>query len=529
MRARIVLLLLLLVIACRDDAPSPQPPRPRPAPVAAPDGLLAELVVPTPAKLIADAREAAGEAIFMQRTVGGMMAELLGFPIRMAEQVEEALPVVGAARKDGFAVAIRVRSGDRFVEQITRGEDGTFASEADGDFTWLTPRPTARRARVAATIAKHDDSVVVGSSRDAVRALAPYLTRTLAPREPPKLTRIDIRPGALVPLAAALRVPELPAPWQNLVEPEALLSAAREIAGELGAGEATMELGKQALTVEARFAAHDGAAKKRFAARPAMSAAQLLDVPDDVVVSAAWSEDEKARVAEVDARAKSLSALLGDALPAAERKHLTKALLDLAKGRGDEAGIGLRCTGVGLTGFATGSVADEKLLKDGLSSALSVAKHQAVTDRLEKEGLSLETKKTRIEEVPMDLWRLRLSPAKESDNPREPIDMLGGAAGKKFLAAAGMETIDTLQRLHAQDPERLLRRAEPMRQAGERLGTRVWLALLADPQSLYACLQGQPSGTPAAPLALAVGPDGERVRVHLEVARSLLRVAAALE
>jgi hypothetical protein len=487
--------------------------------------LVAEMVVVRPGPLLGELREATGvSALVMPRTLGGLVANFFGLPIRVAEHVEDEKPLTAAAalrkREVHVAAAAHVKRG--FVEQATRGEDGSFIAERDGDLTWLKAGPKARRALVPGTLAVVDDCLVVGTSREAVTLLGPYLARTVAPgvKQDAAGTHIDVRAGALAKLFEAIEPPKLPAPWSSIADPKEILAAMRDIARELGAGEVTLDLAKDALVMEARFDAASAEAGRRLAKWPTMPARALLDVPSDTVAAAIWVEDAEARHQRAKARADALSELVGDA-----KDDLRKALEALSRGRGADTRIGLRCTGVGLTGFASGSVADKKAIDEGLKTALALGDHAAVKKLLHEKDLDLESKKTRIERVPIDVWRLRLKPD-DKDETREVIDLLGGADESRYLVAAGMETIDTLQRLHEKEtPEKP---NEAMRAAVRRLGDKLWFGVLGDPQGLHACLQGKPGGSFTTPVSLGAAPDEKRARLRLHIARPLLRLVSTL-
>ncbi len=524
-------------------------------PVPAPAGLLAEIVVPAPHHLIAELREAAGgPVLFLPRTVGGLVTNLLGFPLRVVEQVDERLPIVGAvaaapktdggASGDELAVAIHIKGGPRFTAQASAGADGSFSAKPDGELTWLTPKPEARPARLDAAVAVLDSYLVVGSSQAAVRRLGPYLTRTLARRKPPVGgLHVELMPAAFGDaLLGRLgqwhrRLAALPLPDQlrALVDLDALAQAAGTFLVDLGKGSLTLSLDDRALVVSATAQARDDAAAKRLAALPTVAPSQLLVLPDDTVAAAGWAETAKARLERAKRSGPALAALLGDPFGPEDQSKLATTLATLAQGQGDQLVVGLRCTGVGITGFATGAVEDPEDLSTGLEALLKLRKHEAVVAQLKARSLSVQAKKSRVLRVPHDVWKIGLKPLAKTDQPAagpgepakpRPIGLVLGWSADRLWAAAGLQAVETVQHLYKPDAERSLANREALKGAVDRLGTRAWFALLLDPQGMHACAEGKPGGSLATPVALAAGlGEDHQAHLRLEVARPLIRVA----
>jgi hypothetical protein len=526
------------------------------AQVAAPDGLVLELMVPHPGATVASLRQAAGgPALFLPRTLGGMIQNLFGLPLRMAEQIDEDLPMVGAAAAVGsgkdaplsMAIAVHVKSGARFVQQMTTGADGTFSAEVDGELTWLLAKPAAREARIALALAVIDNYLVFGPDRGAVTRLAPYLARTLVVRKPAVL----LKQGALIEVIAADRLRplvnrvtdavsglQLPKMVRPLIDLPAATDMARSIIADVGPGRIVLNIDEHKIRVSGELAPRDAAAAKRFAAFPSVEPAHLLELPEDTVAALSWGEDLEGRKDRAAARAEPLEPLLGEGWSKKDRKRIVAALGKLALGRGDKTVLGLRCSGVGLTGLAHGDVSDAATLREGLESLTGLHERKPMQKKLDDEQLSLSVEKTRILLVPHDVWRLRLSPiakqpskkaAAKKDKATDAdagavIDLLYAVSDERFMAVAGMDTILTMQRLHKPDPERSLSTKKSMKEAVDRLGKRVWLVALLDPQGMHACRQGMPGGRFSTPVTLSAGFYEGKLRGGLELARPLLKL-----
>lgn len=535
---RLLALVAVVAIAgcsgCRDESTmGAGPSAVVKAPVPAPAALAAEVQVARPATLIASVRAAAGgSALFLPRTVGGSTASLLGLPIQIAELVDEQLPIVGAIAlpKDTIQVAFAVHVSDpaRLTTFVAGGRDATFTADREGEVTWLRPRQADRRVSVEAAVGLVDNYLVAGNDEAAVRALGPYLTRTLAAKPVPQSDmHVAVTGAAAGPLRArleglsALKLP-VPAPIAAWLPAGDLSETLRTLLEGVGAGTIDLRLGER-LEIEARF-------EREGADRPDVSPKALLELPHDVVAAIAWADRVDDRVAQSEARA----AALRKAIAGSERDEaaIREALAQVARGMGERLTLGLRCTGVGLTGLAQGEVADEKALASGLEALAALRDHDGVEARLKEAGLSLSFKKRRLERVPFDLFRLRLEggnaePTPETGAqaaaPMSEIDFLYGLDGARFVAAAGKETVETTQRLV--DPGETLASREPLSAALARLPDPVWLAAVVDAQGLHACTLGTPGGIPM-PIVVGVGAAEGGLRLRFEMSRLLLRTLA---
>lgn len=531
---------------CGDD------PRPADAgtahkpPVPAPEGLVAKLVVGNPGATITALREAmGGGTLLVPRSVGGLVANLFGLPLQAAEHFDDNLPVVGAAVVSDagahVALAFHVRTPSAVIAVSTKGADAKFTSEKVGEAVVLVPTDKSiRKPRVGAVLGVVDNYFVASESRAGIAALGPYLARTLGQQKAGGVdVAIDLEDRAMGEAAKALhgllgsaaQKIDLPPQLGAVVDLEGGVSTLTDTLGRLGGGRVEITLDDTALTLRGDFARAPDAFETKAAARPAA----LLALPDDVIAAATWAESSARRSATAEERAKALRAALakslGEAFTAEDSARITKALDGLARGRGDVSTMALRCTGMGLTGLATGAVADKKALDEALEILVGFRKSEAVRTALAAKKIEVSAKKTRILEVPDDMWRVRLKPEPaEKGELVEEIDLLAMVRDDRFFAAAGMQTVATLQHLHAPSDERSLKKKKridsAIRRVEQVVGDAVWLAVMVDAQGANACAVGKPGGALAAPVLVAIGPKDERVAAIIEVARPLLRVLA---
>lgn len=534
MKRWLAIALLCLAAGCdgcgKDGAGSPGVNAPL-APVPAPADLTAELHVPRPLELLRELRAAAGgPALFLPRSLGAAVVNAVGFPITAAEVVDEQVPLVAAMSGTGesrrFAVAVHLLDREKLVTIVGGGKDAFFDFKREGEKVWFEPRPSARAPEVPGTVALVDNYLVLGTDRAAVQALGPYLARTLGPkakRDGPDV-RLDLvapvkLPGASLKALAA----KLPLP-QELGAVVDMPALADELAARLGdtkGGRIAFDVTTERIELTAQLEPKAG-----LPTQPVTPRENLLTLPDDVVVALTWADQVQTREASAAHRAEQLKTLLGKPTeePSEEPRDPTPAMASVARGMGDRHTLALRCTGVGLTGLALGEVKDAQALGEGLAALTELRQHPAVEAHLEKQKLGLSFETRRFEHVPFDVTRLRLTPEKApAPGERGEVDLLFGVASDHYLAAAGMQTVETVQRLEKRDEERELSKQPRLAAAVGRLPEKVWAGLVIDAQNLHGCLQGQPGGQ-ALPVAAAVGPEKGAVVVRVEAARSLVKV-----
>lgn len=520
------------------------PPAPTLAPAApAPAGLAFELVVRAPSTLLTEVREAmAGPMLLLPKSVGGMAVNLFGLPITAAELIDEQLPIVGAGLTDDrgeravvhTAFAIHVKDGRRFVAHLTQGPDATFDAKSDGDLVWLTAKDNLREARLPAELAVVTNYLVVGDGERAVSDLGPYLATNLARAEPSKA---DLVVTVKNTAALAARLEHLKAPAEALALPGALgtvldlpgsLDAARELLEQVGSAEVVVDLDPAAaLVVEASLDARGPIERAALATLPEISPSRMLTLPDGTVGAMQWGEPAGGRADDAGRRAATISDALG--LTEDDQASLRSALTAMGEGRGERSLVGLRCTGVGLTGMAEGDVRDDDALTSAVASLTAMAERPSVKGRLDAERMTIDVSVGRARHIPDDVHLVRFSKTPEADRPTDetppPIDLRYVIAADRFYAAAGAESLLVLQHLHQPDPERRWASSSPsLESAIGRLGSSAWLAVAADPHALNACLHGKPGGTFSTPATFVVAPAPTGATARLELAAGLLRV-----
>jgi hypothetical protein len=517
--------------SCGETAPPPDAGPSLPEPVPAPDGLVATARVPSPDKVLTALREASGRSALVPRSAGSLAVQWFGLPLQAAEHFDEDLPIVAAAAtiegKLGVAVAFHVRQSSRIVAVATQGNDNPFTAAQDGASGVLLLEPTGKSLRgapIRVTLGLLDNHLVVGDSVEALRKLAPYLTRTLA-RESGDGLEVRFPKGGgggalLQKLLDGVDASALPGYLRTLLDVDSALGEARALAKTVEEGRVTIAFADGGVAIDADLAL----AKDALAGLEEVAPKELLTLPDDTLGAVAWSESADSRAAGTATRAEAVGKALGAPWAEADTRALATTFDDLARGRGAESTLAIRCTGVGLTGIARGEVSDGKRLGKALDAVLALRDHPAVKAKLAASSIALDARRMKILEIPEELWRLRLDPAKEG---ADEIDLLVRVTDAQFYAAAGLETVATMQHLAAPEAERSLGSHELMAAALGRLPERAWLAAAVDPAAIKACRIGKPGGADPAPLVVALrrGADGH-VLAQVLLARGLLPFVA---
>ncbi len=535
----------------RPDGPQADATAATLGPVPAPAELIAEFIVPNPERSWTAFRDSLGEdAAMAPRSVGGLVVSLCGLPLRAVQEFDEKLPLIGAVAgtsEPRAAVALHVRSGGSFIAVLTTGSDATFDVERQEGVAKLIPKGTARRGLIPdVQLAIVGNYLVIANRHEALAALGPFLVRTVAPRgERGDLGPIESRPSATLHsegrVFGSFLQHWLDRQWAGLepatksrialfidleVAAKALFSAFKDDEGT----EASLWLGKETLRIDATVRV---AAANEWAARPNVTPKDLGTLPEDTIAALAFAESTSDRLVEASRRAAALESVLSDtknappfaAVPLA--KALAKTLAELAQGRGDRTTLGARCTGAGLTGFATGEVAHRAQLESGLAALLGMRSEGGVTKALDQAGLELLVEKGRLELVTDEVTLLRLGSTKKGD-PRSAIDLRFAVGDARYTIAAGVETVDTLQAFYRPAQGRILSELPQVRAALAAHGEHAFFAFFADPLAVAACASGAPVAKSTSPVTVSLGAAPGGLRLRIEAARSALVLVGRL-
>ncbi len=528
---------------CRDKTRAPQK-HVKPAPPPPPPDLLAEVYLAQPRRVIGEVRDAAGgSALMLPRSIGGLVANVMGYPIRSAEMFDEQLPIVAAVSQPKpaithWAVAVHMRHRDALLLLLSGGARPPFNTQPAGEAQCLVRNdPDNKPSQLLGCVLDH--YLVITPSLAAAKALAPYTVRALAAQQPSAQGDIlaTIKRGAfegwLPTQLSTLRSQYNPPQWlqrvSGFVDIDSLLTRAEGWSRQVGGARTTITLGRKAWTLHGTLSPHDDAAAARWNKRLAAPTQHLGALPDDTMAAASWFEDSSDRAAQAQ-RQGALFAR-GGAFDEDDRELLTQALGALSEGRGERTLLGVRCTGVGITGFARSNLHDSAKLDSAVKRLVAFSRRKAVLKQLDQQQLVLTHKTTRMLNLPYDVGVFRLQPKRPQGRPATPADALGAIdlrytiSDKYLLAAAGYESLETLKLMYAPDEERQLLHKPTVATAVAQLPPRAWLYAYVDPQGIHGCQVGKPGGQYATPMWLTIGPgEGDNAHIQGYFARELVRV-----
>jgi hypothetical protein len=552
LRPALLALALLSSGACSPSGGAPDAGAPAAAPltpVPAPAGLLGDLFIPSPGATWGRARASAGgPAVFMPQSFGGLAATVVGLPITMSAEIDDAVPLVGAAVREGKGpiqgvVGLHVKAGDRFVDQLTRGEGARFNGSVDAasHVTLLTDKITPEASRFALGVL--GNYLLVAQKPADLYAVGPYVVRTLSVAPQPKEEiAVELPEGALAgPVLEAAR--ELRASSDGavatLVPLTGLLDHAIELLGDARHARITFTLDPSAVHARVVVAPKPGAGPgARLVSELAVGDARpLLDLPDATSLGLFWRESAAARVENAPKQAEALAGLLGKEVTAADREAISVALRGEAAARGDWQAVGVAFNGTGPSAVVRAPVSDVEAMRRSLKQLVDVGGSASFKKMLADRGLRLASDKAVVENLAADVIRVRLSrtdgddagdprgkPEKGKLDPKgkldkgkkapEPppgkeapkaVDLLYFVDKDGLFAAAGFDPRDSLRALVKAPSGGNLAGNAPMASALAAVGADAAFVLIADALRINAMTTGTAAPSSATPLVLAAG------------------------
>ena len=563
-------------------------------PLPPPPDLALECVLPTPDASWEKARaQIGGAASFLPRTMGGLVTVLLHFPIAVSESIDGRVPAVCAASfsNDGAArgvLGVHLRWPDRLVDGLTKGQEARFEAKVDPatQITVLAARDPKDATLPSGVLGNY---LLIAARPEDLTALGPYAARTMpgrakdfptagvrvagAPVPPPVDLMARVPPSAMAGAiaAAASRA------WTTLSErATAVLPPPLPFAGaandalallpHLDGAELRVAIGGRGLRIEATAPVRKGAdAEAKVRAFSAGDAAPLLAMPKDTLAGVlvrrmpgaaggggatgagadAGTGDAGSGSADAGADAGAGDAGSGAGTPGAAGLDLAKALgvtdpkdasaletagRTLEAAAGDWLAAGFAFDGTGPSGFVRAAVRDGEALDDALKELVAVAERASPVDPVQGKSLRIKTGKTVLENIPGDVYRLRLARGgakKDADPPASAtgapgsIDVLFRRRDDVFLAATGYASRDALRALLTASPGESLAQVPEVAEPLSRLGADVLFAAFFDPGRVAASRAGKPGSVSPAPVVVGLdrtGGDTVTLRLSIEAA-----------
>jgi len=526
----LVLVTLAVAPACSKPDPAADGGAPGASalpPVPAPRGLLADLYLPAPDASWSKARAVVGGPMaFLPQTFGGLVATLLGLPITVAGEIDGAIPTLGAVVDSGGegpphgAVGIHVRAGERFLDQLTKGDAARFKGRADPPSSIVLLDPIgADVARGPVALGVLGNYLLVAKTESDLLAVGPYVARTMPAAPPPKndLT-VDVPRAAM---AGPVRAWVAKATAFLRAEPgdtsagyvTAPLLTALDVVADSSALRLTVALDKEVVRARATITPNEGTGSSQaaLAALSTGDAKSILDLPAGSVGALLLRESATSRTASATRQTEALAAL-GGKMPAADREAIAATLKSLAEARGDWMLGGLSWDSSGPAACFRAAVSDPDKLGKAMKDLVELMKRPSIKAELAELGLSITAGKTKVEGMSSDIQRLRFERVQPKDAKTQPvpgmptsIDMLYTVTKDAMLVAVGLDAKQALVTLAAAPGKDDLSKNPLVTAAVESLGNEVALAFVLEPLRLVARRAGKPDVADSAPVVVAFG------------------------
>jgi hypothetical protein len=202
---------------------------------------------------------------------------------------------------------------------------------------------------------------------------------------------------------------------------------------------------------------------------------------------------------------------------------LDGALERIAKASEPAEQLGVRCTGVGLTGYLRGQTKAPRTLQASLLAINQrLVREPAVRRWLKQRQLLIAAKRKKVRGVTGDVWRLRLAPRPEArDRHRDPIDTLMHVRKASYFITTGRQPSETLRMLV------LAAAQEDHAKLGEELKhvapERTWFFAHADFDQWLACVDGTAATADRQRVTVALGANRKALELNLLADAALLR------
>jgi hypothetical protein len=531
------------------------------APVPAPEGLIGDLFLPTPDATWEKARAIlGGPAAFLPQSSSALATTLLKLPITVAGEIDGSVPILGAAIKKGTAstfgvIGIHVRSGDRFIDQLTRGAEARFIAKVDeaSKIRLLTLSQAAPTEVPSFVLGVLGNYLLVAQKLDDLTAAGSYVARTLPTRTPPKEDiAFEIPEAALAgPVLESVRLS-----WAGIRnDVDDAKVPITPFAGTMNTALAALADAKQArLTLElesggahARFTLTpkpgNGPASKAIAEMVVGDEKPLLDLPATTQVGILFRDAPAARAAEIPDEAAALAKLVGkDEGSAGDREAIAAALRAEAEARGEWVTIGLGLNPAGLGAMAKVAIADEEKMSKALKQFVELTKLPSAKARLKESSLAISASKVVVEDLPGDVQRIRFERIDKDDRAKDDkgkaakpeasnallpsaVDLLCLVTKNVLYGAVGSEPKESLRALVKAPEGANLGTIPAIKAMLDALGTEASFTLVGDVRRLVAARTGKSAPEEPAPVVLAIGKTGAEARMfgRLDVSATTLQ------
>ena len=553
--------------------------------VPAPDGLLADVIMPTPNASWAKLQRGIGGAVgILPASAGGIICTAAGLDPVIASEIDGTAPIYGVVAGDpgnpSYLVAMKLLDLRKARGVLVDGDTARYATRDAGAMTELVAKGDRNELPVAVGLSPNGYIMLAKRSED-LGKLAPYVTRTLPKRPLPT-------EGALVfdvPRAAlgSVMKPKLDELWASAKsfllaqdermrrdhggrapdfgDPKAIVGAADAwvtrrigVVGDLEKMRIAVDVIDDGVSVVATMtpAAGGGVASKWTDGMKVGDVAPLGALPATSAVALLLRDGEDDRAEQDRALEQAVTSALGPRLAEADAKKLHDVVEDVTKARGDvltsalswdePQGLSLRapvrdadaCSRAVRGALDLGKVAPFKELlrvRDVTTSTEEIA-------GLGKASVATIAREAREKGDAGSRRPRAAAPVGDAGAPGAGSAAGAGAASSgargsrddlsvAWLVGGGMLSLATgdasvaILRATAQ-PDRKLTEEPAVARSLAALGDQTSAALVVQP------LRFEPTraNLPAAPLVIALGRKEKDAKLHVDIANGLLRELA---
>ncbi len=546
-------------------------------PLPAPTDLVANVYIPNPDVAWSKARVAlGGPAKFLPATTGALAAMLFGLPLMVGSEIDGNIPMVGAildgqdGGKSRVAIGLHLRSADKFINQVTKGENARHTARIDEKTKITLIEPTGGGTGSAA-LGVLGNYLLAAQTVDELLDVGPYVVRNLTTVKMSKNDMsFDLPRAALEgPVGKIIRSkwdsvkpqPRADSPAASLPSPvQTLVDGLLAVLGEVDHATMLVDFAEQAAQV--RFVGTPKmpiAAGSRIASMTVGDPKKLLELPGTTDVAVYIHDAPDVRVNDAQRYATVLASAIGKDVTDDDRAAIEKALVVLAKSRGDTFSAGFSLLPTGPAAFVRSSVTNRDDFGRAINDLLGLVDRKPVARWLGDLALGVTTSKTVIEDVKGDVRRIRierLEPKDASDKPggkpgtkpAEPAKKEPSATNKPTVAPTTPPAIDVLYLFGSENlvlgagydakaALRLVLDASPKDDLSTRtevattihaLGGKAAFVAVADLLRILARQSGSTLPTTGAPIVFALGKGGDGLGagdpwMRLDVANAVLQ------
>lgn len=163
--------------------------KPAEPPLPAPDGLLADVTMPSPNASWGKLQRGIGGTVgILPASAGGIICAAAGLDPFVASEIDGAAPAFGAIAGDptnaGYVIALKLLDLRKARGVLVDGDNARYTPREAGNVTELLPKGQERAPNVAVGLSPNGYVLIARRSEDLTR-LGPYVTRTLPKRPLP--------------------------------------------------------------------------------------------------------------------------------------------------------------------------------------------------------------------------------------------------------------------------------------------------------------------------------------------------------